>query len=184
MSARGLALRPERPAIRGLAHRLVAAGLLGAALAAAGAATAAESTDWKEAGVSAPGFSTDKLLRFEVSAYSELSYGIDPATLSLGPDGVVRYVMVARSASGALNVAFEGVRCATAEVKTYARWTPSADGASGQWRASEPPAWRPLIGLSASRPALALARSALCQGVVPAASVADMVRELKRNRLN
>ena len=37
-----------------------------------------------------------------------------------GKDGVIRYTLVARSASGALNVSYEGIRCASRERRLYA----------------------------------------------------------------
>ena len=78
---------------------------------------------WQEAQTAPPAvFSTDQLQAFEVSKDAALSYGIDPKTLTVGNDGVVRYVLVARSAKGALNVLYQGIRCQTAQVKTYGRW--------------------------------------------------------------
>ena len=43
---------------------------------------------------------------------------IDQRTQAIGEDGVVRYVLVVRSASGAESVSFEGLRCATGERRT------------------------------------------------------------------
>lgn len=38
----------------------------------------------------------------------------------MGSDGIVRYVLVARSSAGTESVSFEGMRCATREVRIYA----------------------------------------------------------------
>ncbi len=105
-------------------------------------------------------FSLDRLQPFTVSAGSSLTYGIDPETLSVGQDGVVRYVMVARSRSGALNVFYDGVRCQTAEVKTYARW----DNNRSAWNRLETTEWKPLASDAATRPATVLAVEGLCDG--------------------
>ena len=135
---------------------------------------------WQEGEVpAAPAFRTTGLVDFQISTASELAYGIDPATLSLGQDGVVRYVMVARSRAGALNALYEGLRCASAEVKTYARWAVAADGTGGAWRTTEKAEWRSLFAGHASRPALVLARTGLCDGVTPNAPVSRMLRDLK-----
>ena len=49
---------------------------------------------------------------------------IDPASLSIGEDGVVRYTLVLESArTGNRNVMYEGMRCATREYKTIAYGT-------------------------------------------------------------
>lgn len=45
---------------------------------------------------------------------------IDPASLSVGEDQVVRYWLMLRSRLGAVNWHYEGIRCGTREYKTYA----------------------------------------------------------------
>jgi hypothetical protein len=47
-------------------------------------------------------------------------YRLDPQSLTTHPDGVVTYTVVVQSESGAQNVLFEGIRCASKEYKTYA----------------------------------------------------------------
>ena len=80
---------------------------------------------------------SDTLIEFGVSG-SEFRFYIDGATLSVGSDGIVRYVLVARSPSGVDNVSFEGMRCA-GEYRPYAlgrpdgTWAPSP----GRWRATQ-----------------------------------------------
>jgi hypothetical protein len=75
-----------------------------------------------------------------VSAATSFEFYIDGASLAVGEDGVVRYVLVARSAQGAESVSFEGMRCSTREVRIYAigtgdgGWTRSA----GPWRRIAP----------------------------------------------
>ena len=58
--------------------------------------------EWKESEVPPPpAFDVGKLVTFEVSPNASLVYGVDPASISMSKsDGVVRYVMVATSASG------------------------------------------------------------------------------------
>ncbi len=140
---------------------------------------ATDSPDWKEAPVPLPpAFNQERLIPLEMPAYVSLRLGIDPASLSISSDGVVRYVVVASSASGALNAMYEGIRCATWEVKTYARYS-----TSGQWAAVQEPKWVPLNGLP-SKHALALARQGACEngGSTPARSVTAIVTELKSTR--
>ena len=66
---------------------------------------------------------------------------MDSASLSVGDDGVVRYVLVARSPQGAENISFEGLRCSSGEYKIYAigrsdrSWERTRDA---QWRSIVP----------------------------------------------
>jgi hypothetical protein len=136
--------------------------------------------DWQEADVPAPpAFDQARLVPFVVSANSALRYGIDPTTVSIGSDGVIRYVVVATSTSGALNVLYEGLRCASREAKTYARWNPEHPG---HWVVAERPEWRPLAGPAASRIASTLARGGFCEGGMAKGTPESMLRELRYGR--
>jgi hypothetical protein len=133
--------------------------------------------DWKEADVPAPpAFSTSQLLPIEMPSYVSLKFGVDPATLTISPDGIVRYVMVTTNASGSVNAIFEGIRCATGEVKTYAR-----SNAVGVWTNVKEPQWRNLTDNMPSKHALAFARQGACDGrSTSASSTADIVKALKK----
>jgi hypothetical protein len=83
---------------------------------------------------------TSSLVEFSVSAASSNHFLIDADTLSIGKDGVVRYALVVRSATGAENVSFEGIRCATREQKFFAfgqRDGTWARARNAQWRLIE-----------------------------------------------
>ena len=153
---------------------LVVAGMLGLSLSAA-AQFNPDAMDWKEAEVPpAPAFDAGKLLVFDVSTGSSLVYGVDPATLRIGGDGIVRYVVVATSRTGARTVLYEGIRCSSGEFKTYARHS-----AEGGWRPVDKPEWRSMFGNMPSRHALQLARTAVCNNSAPTASVGEIVYKLK-----
>jgi hypothetical protein len=134
---------------------------------------------WQETPVSPPGtFSTERLLDFEVSTGTSLNYGIDPATLSVGDDGVVRYVMVARSSSGALNVLYQGVRCQTGELKTYARWNNNAS----TWNVGAKEEWHALSFAGFTRPAMLLAKAGICDGRTVNGNPQKILHTLKNGR--
>ena len=154
--------------------KLAALGLTLAALGAA--AQTVTDPDWKEAQTPAPpSFNVKQLIPIEMPSYVSLRFGIDPATLSITPDGVVRYVVVATNATGSINAMYEGLRCATGEVKTFAR-----HGTSGQWSLSADPQWQNWDGNLPSKHAMALAKQGLCEGrSVAASSVSVMVKALK-----
>ncbi|TSE34830.1 CNP1-like family protein [Tepidimonas charontis] len=163
-------------------HPLISGLLAALALTAHAQLLTDPNRDWQEAEAPAPPptLRTEGLVPFSPSVASELRFGLDPDSLTLGPDGVIRYVIVARSASGALNAWYEGLRCATAQVKTYAHWNP---GPPGQWQHHPQPTWRALGGEFASRPAVALARGGLCDGATPNGQPRDMLRALRAGRV-
>ena len=115
---------------------------------------------WTESSVTPPSaFNVDSPQPFDVMQGSALTYGIDPGSLTVGEDGVVRYVMVARSSSGAVNVLYQGIRCASAETKTYARLNDK-----GSWNTSANAAWQELSFRGPTRPAMMLAKQGVCDG--------------------
>lgn len=131
-------------------------------------------TDWKETEVPPPPtFDVKRLLPVEMPPYMSLKFGVDPATLVVTGDGVVRYVVVATGPSGASNAFYEGVRCATDEVKTYARFN------SGAWQPVDEPEWKRIETMNSSY-VRALSSQGLCRGRAPRFSTRDMVRELKK----
>jgi hypothetical protein len=81
-----------------------------------------EPPPWQEQATALPAYPADAdLLPFPVDqpALSQ-TFNIDSKSLSVGTDGVARYSVVIVSGSGARNVLFEGMRCATREFRTYA----------------------------------------------------------------
>ena len=133
--------------------------------------------EWQESQVPPPpAFDLKRLLPIEMPPYMSLKFGVDPATLAITPDGIVRYVVVATSNSGAVNAYYEGVRCTTDEVKVYAR------SSGGAWEMVSSPEWKRISDLN-SRYTKALAFQSVCRGRAPRASTGDMLRELKRSEI-
>lgn len=131
-------------------------------------------TPWSEGDVPAPpAFSLDHLIEVPGSAASSLKTGIDPATLSIGADGVVRYVVAARSESAA-NILYEGIRCSSAEYRVYARYFEP-----GGWRPQPESSWQPLSSNLVPRHADRLAREGVCTGASANTSPAQIVRDLR-----
>ena len=137
--------------------------------------------DWKEVEVPAPpAFKTDKLLPLEMPRHISIKVGIDPETLRVTADGIVRYVVVATSASGNVYGSYEGIRCQTGEVKIYAR-----HGATGKWSPVNDPRWRPLIDNQPSPHALAFARQGACEGrTATSQSAGEIIGKLRRAPLD
>lgn len=132
--------------------------------------------DWKESDVPPPpAYDMGKLLTFEVTRSSPLVYGVDPASVSISnADGIVRYVVVATTPAGAKNVMYEGFRCSTGEVRTYARAKPD-----GSWVPVVNSEWKSAYDISLPRHSLRFAKAAACQNAAPVSSVRELVRKLK-----
>lgn len=131
--------------------------------------------DWKETDVPPPpAYDMAKLLSFEVARSSSLVYGVDPASFSISKsDGIVRYVVVASSPGGAKNAMYEGLRCATAEVKTYAR-----ANLNGTWVAVENSEWKSLYDPAVPRHSLRFAKAGACDSAAPVSTVRELVKKL------
>lgn len=149
-------------------------GLLAGNLASAQILT--NPADWKESDVPPPpAYDMSKLLTFEVTRASPMVYGVDPASFSISKnDGIVRYVVVATSPAGAKNVIYEGLRCSTGEVRTYARAKPD-----GSWVPVANSEWKSAYDISLPRHSLRFAKAAACQNAAPVSSVRELVRKLK-----
>ena len=76
---------------------------------------------WQEEETPPPAYPAPAdLIEFKVVEAGGFRFFVDGSTLAVGKDGIVRYVLVARSPEGADNVTFEGLRCATRESRIYA----------------------------------------------------------------
>lgn len=132
--------------------------------------------DWREAAITPPEFpQAERLVEFYVSASTSFRFFIDPKTLMVGDDGVIRYVLVARSASGAQNVSFEGIRCKTGELKQYA--TGRDDSSWVERRGTE---WVPIDPKTLNRQHQALRREYFCPQSVPIRTAAEGIDALRR----
>lgn len=92
---------------------------------------------WQEMAVLMPvAPSKESLIPFYVSAATENKFFIDGATLSVGEDGVVRYVLIVQTAGGAINTSFDGMRCESRERRIYA-----SGRLDGSWSKSRNNEW-------------------------------------------
>lgn len=123
-------------------------------LGACGGAATPPRSDWEEANAARfakegdeaqrpafpPAPNGPNLVEFSAGPTSGFRFYVDAGSLSVTGDGIVRYVLVARSASGAQNVAYEAINCRTGEYRLYG--TGRKDGgwepASVPWRSFGP----------------------------------------------
>lgn len=101
-----------------------------------------EEKKWVEQEAGLPDYpNAQNLIEFDAGAATSNRYYVDGSTLSIGKDGVVRYVAVVKASGGASNVNFEGIRCGSRERKLYA--TGRSDNVWGKSRAQKWQSIRP-----------------------------------------
>jgi hypothetical protein len=130
---------------------------------------------WSELQAKIPPYPKDpELIQFDAGSATAHRFFIDPGSLSIGEDGVVRYIMVIRTGGGASNVTFEGMRCETREQKTYA-----IGHHDGTWSRARDPQWRRIEYREVNRHHGVLYREFFCRGKFAARSVNDIVSALR-----
>lgn len=117
----------------------------------------------------------DSLLPFYVSAASENRFFIDGATLSVGSDGVVRYVLVVLAPEGGRNVTFEGMRCETHEHRLYA-----SGRLDGSWSKARNSEWGRIQEVYANRQHAALFLEYFCPNGIIVGSADEARRALRQ----
>jgi hypothetical protein len=131
--------------------------------------------EWKEVEAPPPpALRTRGLIPVDVRG-SSLRFGVDPASVTIGTDRVVRYVVVATGPTGAVNGIYEGLKCDGGTVKIYARHNPDSG-----WVPTGDAEWRDVrSGAAAVRHSLAIARAGACQESSPNTSPAQIILDLK-----
>lgn len=150
-------------------------------LAGGGAALAAPSDDedpeeWREAQWVLPASSKPSaLLAVDVGPAEPNRFAIDRASIAVGGDGVVRYMMVVTTSSGATTISFEGIRCTSRERRIYA-----FGRADGTWSKSTRARWDRLDLRAINGYALTLAKQFFCPNGYPVRDVAEAIDALQR----
>jgi hypothetical protein len=100
----------------------------------------------QEIEVQLPAFpQSEDLIPFKVGAISDKQFLVDEKSISVGSDEAIRYSLVVISSSGARNISYEGMRCATAERRVYA-----FGQADGTWSKARSNRWIRIRGGSNS----------------------------------
>jgi CNP1-like family protein len=146
---------------------------LALAACAAHAQLVPQNPDWREAEAPPPALKLDGLIPLDVPG-STLRFGVAPASIAIGSDGIVRYVVVASSTTGTVNAIYEGIRCGTGEFKVYARHNPDSG-----WTPTQDAAWRSLHAQPMSRHSLLIARTGACVGHGANRPAARIVQDLR-----
>lgn len=131
-----------------------------------------ERREWKAGEVKLPPFpGSEGLIEFPVVG-GRFRFFIDAASLAVGPDGVVRYTLVARSPSGFANITYEGMRCYERSYKVF------AFGNDGRWTPRETE-WRPIESKSVQSWHYQLRMNYFCPDRLPIETVAEGLDALR-----
>jgi hypothetical protein len=121
------------------------------------------------------------LIEFTLTGRTSNRFYIDGSSLSIGPDEVIRFVLVVRTPAQVSNVSFSGVRCDTKEWKDYA-----FAGPDRVWRIDEQARWRLIEQRVLNNYQETLFKEFFCFGGImtggPAGSAKSIVRNLKYPR--
>lgn len=165
-----------RDSLRRDANVLLASLGLAACVQAAPNNNYVPEVEWVEAAVpAAPAFEPSGGLAIAMPLHVSVKVAVDPNTVVIGSDGVVRYVAYMTNQSGSVSAVYEGIRCPTDEVKTYARWNKS-----NGWVPLAEPVWKEINSNLPSKHAFAIARQGACEVRLPRSSVAEILGALKR----
>ena len=135
-----------------------------------------ENAPWKELSVNLPAYPDDKnLIEFEVGPTNKNHFYVDPTSLVVGNDGVVRFTLVVRTPGGANNVSFEGMRCDTKEDRIIA-----IGRADRTWYPLPRPEWRPVENRLFNQHHVVLFRQYFCPEGNIIRTPADGVKLLKK----
>ena len=113
-------------------------------------------------------------LPFEVSAVTPFTFFVDAKSISVAPNAIVRYTLIAKSSDGALNVSYESMRCTDGNFRVYAYGS-----VGNSWFEVRNPKWE-LIRTDRRNPQRAvLFNDYFCPLTGYIANAADAVRVLK-----
>lgn len=143
-----------RRMIAGVATAVIASG------AVAGFEEDYEAKKWEEIEVRLPPAPrAEDLIPFYVSATAQNKFSIDGRSLTVGGDGVVRYILVIETPAGTRNVSYEGMRCETKERRFYA-----SGRADGSWSKARSNQWERVREAVSNRQHAALFIDYFCPG--------------------
>ncbi len=134
--------------------------------------------EFKVAPVVLPAYPQDEdLLSFDIGPTQTQKFSVDAKTIEIMGNDEVRYTLVAKSLSGALNVSYEGIRCASKEYHRYAY-----AGSQKTWNMAKNDAWRPINWYAANRPQAVLWLDYFCDEAHIEGPAEAIVKRLRYNR--
>lgn len=135
-------------------------------------------SQWQEIAPQLPPYpKMDDALPFQVRAATRNQFYIDAKSVSVGKDGVVHYTLIVKSASGAMNISYEGIRCQGRERKLYAFGQPD-----GSWRPNQSAKWLPIRPSDPNKQQQILYEDFFCPQFAIVDTAKEAVAALKRGK--
>jgi len=133
---------------------------------------------WKEEAPGLPAYpENDRLLEVPASLPGyDFRVFIDPDSLSVGGDRVVRYTLVIVSSAGVRNISYEGLHCGKHEYRRYAY------GSDGTWFTIEASPWEKVGDTGLDHYRHVLYWDYLCNPVRVNIDAASMLRSIRNPR--
>lgn len=130
---------------------------------------------WREQQVELPAYPEEGRLLEAAIASGNYPYRvyIDPESLSVGADRVVRYAAVITSAAGARNITYEGLRCGSRDYRRYAY------GTNGNWQALDGMPWERIMESGMGHYRYRLYRDYLCDATSDTLKRDEILRRLR-----
>lgn len=133
--------------------------------------------EWKEDATTLPAYpQAANLQPFSIEGRSDNQFFVDASSISVDPDGVVRYTAVVRSPSGVENVSYEGIRCEKRQWKLYAIGQPGAE-----WAAARTTDWRQIERRNINAYQFALYDYYFCRDGYQVADAKEALGAMRRN---
>ncbi len=135
-----------------------------------------EVTPWTELQQQLPAYpADDNLIALDVGSATQHRFFIDAKSVSAGKDGIVRYTLVIKTAGGASNVSFEGIRCESRDQKYYA-----IGRADRSWARARNPQWRHIELKQVNAQHITLYGDYFCRGKLMIEPAELIVQALRR----
>ena len=133
---------------------------------------------WREQSFELPPYpEADRLIEISVQTGNfPFHVFVDPESLTIAGDGVVRLATVIRSTAGAENVSFEGIHCKTREFRRYAY------GARDSWQVLEGTGWQQIKSGGMGHYRFVLYRDYVCDPEIYGLKVNEMIQRMRYSR--
>ncbi len=119
--------------------------------------------------------SPSSLVSFVVQGPSKYNYRVDRPSVSVGKDGVVRFVLAIEASGAGAQVSYAGIHCQTKRWKSYAIGT-----AGNSWRKPSKSAWEVIERKSLENYREELYRTYFCSGRGPAGDEKSLLANLRK----
>jgi hypothetical protein len=140
--------------------------------------TAKPKAAWSEVSSPLPPYPrAENLAEFQIVGTTSFRFFADLTSVRVDADRVVRYTVIARSASGIENVSFEGIHCESREYKVYAYGSTDRT-----WIPPRNPQWQSISSTSNNDLRNSLHRYYLCPKGIPQRNAKDAIAVLKGGR--